>query len=107
MLVLLVTAAAVAGDHDRPLFVRPLGWGLAAAVTAPIVVVFAFGLNIGMGAAALELNGGHIDVDGLPMFLSGTLAAAVPVAIYLVTATRPDDDMRAGERARPGIPAAR
>ena len=91
-LILLTTAASIAGeDASSSRFGRPLGWGLVAAGTAPLVTILAFGLNIGLGAAALELNGGGIDVDGLPLFLSGPLAAVVPVALYLVTAGTPRD----------------
>ena len=34
-------------------------------------------MGIGLGSVPLELNGGHIDYDGLPIFLAGPISAVI------------------------------
>ena len=79
--VALVTAAAVAGEGSRPRRVA------AAAILSGLLYLPFFWVcllfQFGLGAVPLELNGGHIDYDGLPVFLSGPLSAVIVVAFVM------------------------
>lgn len=84
--VMTATAAAVAGERGRV-------WHPAVAVTAgcalllyPFAVLFAMLASFTLGGFPLALNGGEIDYDGLPVFLTGPLSAAFPVLLYLAGA---------------------
>ncbi|MEJ7796109.1 MAG: hypothetical protein WKF50_11195 [Nocardioides sp.] len=83
--VVTATAAAVAGERGRV-------WHPAVAVTAgcallyPGAVLFAILASFTLGGFPLALNGGEIDYDGLPVFLTGPLSAAFPVLLYLAGA---------------------
>ena len=80
--VVTATAAAVAGERGRV-------WHPQVAIAAggsllyPVAGVMAFFVSFRLGAIPLALNGGEIDYDGLPVFLTGPLSAALPVLLYL------------------------
>lgn len=84
----LVTSAAVAGEMGRGGNRRAVVAGVITAVTyLPVLFVSLFPA-IFLGAPALELNGGGIGVDGLPIYLVGPLSAWMAVVVYLTAVNR-------------------
>lgn len=81
----LMTAVAVAGEvvEGRTLR-RIVVAGVVSALAYLPAAWMALFMNFALGAAALDLNGGHIDVDGLPIYLAGPLSAWMAVLTYLV-----------------------
>ncbi len=80
--VVVATAAAVAGERGR---VRQRVVAVTAGLTLlyPVAGYVAVFFAVGLGTLPLALNGGVIDYDGLPIFLTGPLSAALPVLLYL------------------------
>jgi hypothetical protein len=80
--VLVATAAAVAGERGRV-------WHRAVTVAAgqtllyPIACYVSFFFSANFGGLPLNLNGGEIDYDGVPVFLTGPFSAVLPVLVYL------------------------
>ena len=80
--VVVATAAAVAGERGRVWHRR---WRLlpVSPCCTPLPVTAASSSPSASGALPLELNGGEIDYDGVPVFLTGPFSAVLPVLLYL------------------------
>ena len=81
--VVVATAAAVAGERGRV-------WHRAVAVAAGLTLLYPIACYVSLffsasfGGLPLELNGGEIDYDGVPVFLTGPFSAVLPVLLYLL-----------------------
>jgi hypothetical protein len=82
--VVVATAATVAGERERV-------WHWSVAVAAGLALLYPIACYVGLfisvsfGRLPLELNGGEIDYDGVPVFLTGPFSAVLPVLLYLAS----------------------
>jgi presenilin-like A22 family membrane protease len=70
--------ACVAGDGCRPS--RVVSAAVLCGLSYPFALWLSVMLGIYVGLAPLALNGGHVDYDGLPVFLTGPISAVFVVA---------------------------
>ena len=80
--VVVATAAAVAGERE-PVWHRAVAVAAGLALLFPIACYVGLIFSVSFGRLPLEFNGGEIDYDGVPVFLTGPFSAVLPVLLYL------------------------
>lgn len=80
--VVVATAAAVAGERGR-VWHRAVAVGAGMTLLYPVACYVGFHLSARLGALPLGLNGGEIEHDGLPVFLTGPFSAVLLVWLYV------------------------
>jgi hypothetical protein len=98
--VVVATGAAVAGERGR-VWHRAVPVAASLALLYPVSCYLSLFFSASFGGLPLELNGGEIDYDGVPVFLTGPFSAVLPVLLYLfgsaafdlVGKTRGGDDL--------------
>ena len=73
--VAVLTASIVAGAGSSPLRVAVAA--VFSGLSYPLVLAMSAMMGFGLGSVPLGLNGGHIDYDGLPIFLAGPISAVI------------------------------